>query len=236
MAHCHRPALLTLGHADIMRLVDPATRDRGLGRRVQGTVARRGSGPAASEDRRAGKGFTLAMLAYAPGQMIALKTVSVFHGNHKLGLASHQALVSLFDAVRRARRLPSSMARASRASDDSGRRSHRARDSPARTPGSRPWSAAACRGASMCACSISRGAFRNPGVRAKPKRRGRTAASWRRTQRPLPTISRRRCAAADVVCLTTSSDAGDRGRLDQARNARDIGRLCAARQRGAGAP
>jgi ornithine cyclodeaminase/thiomorpholine-carboxylate dehydrogenase len=45
-----------------------------------------------------GKGFSLAMLAWTPGKMIALKTVNVFHGNHVYGLESHQALVSLFNA------------------------------------------------------------------------------------------------------------------------------------------
>jgi ornithine cyclodeaminase/alanine dehydrogenase-like protein (mu-crystallin family) len=44
-----------------------------------------------------GKGFTLAMLAWGEGQAITLKTVSVFHDNHKLGLPSHQAAINLFD-------------------------------------------------------------------------------------------------------------------------------------------
>lgn len=45
-----------------------------------------------------GKGFSLAMLAWAPGQMIALKTVNVFEGNHAVGLPSHMAMIGLFDA------------------------------------------------------------------------------------------------------------------------------------------
>lgn len=44
-----------------------------------------------------GLGLTLAMLAWAPGQLITQKTVSVFHGNHARGVASHQALISLSD-------------------------------------------------------------------------------------------------------------------------------------------
>ncbi|MBS0244468.1 MAG: ornithine cyclodeaminase family protein, partial [Proteobacteria bacterium] len=45
-----------------------------------------------------GKGFSLGMLAWMPGRHIALKTVNVFHDNEKLGLDSHQALVSVFSA------------------------------------------------------------------------------------------------------------------------------------------
>ena len=45
-----------------------------------------------------GKGFSLAMLAWAPGELIALKTVNVFHDNHVHGLPSHMATIGLFDA------------------------------------------------------------------------------------------------------------------------------------------
>jgi ornithine cyclodeaminase/thiomorpholine-carboxylate dehydrogenase len=45
-----------------------------------------------------GKGFSLAMLAWAPGELIALKTVNVFHDNHARGLPSHMAVIGLFDA------------------------------------------------------------------------------------------------------------------------------------------
>jgi alanine dehydrogenase len=45
-----------------------------------------------------GKGFSLAMLAWAPGELIALKTVNVFEGNHARGLPSHMATIGLFDA------------------------------------------------------------------------------------------------------------------------------------------
>lgn len=43
------------------------------------------------------KGFGLAMLAWMPGQHIALKAVNVFEGNHTVDLPSHMGLVSLFD-------------------------------------------------------------------------------------------------------------------------------------------
>lgn len=42
-------------------------------------------------------GFLLAMPGYAQGSEIAVKLVSVFHGNARDGLPTHQALVTLFD-------------------------------------------------------------------------------------------------------------------------------------------
>jgi ornithine cyclodeaminase/thiomorpholine-carboxylate dehydrogenase len=45
-----------------------------------------------------GKGVSLAMMAWAPGQLISLKTVNVIHDNHVHGLPSHVATIGLFDA------------------------------------------------------------------------------------------------------------------------------------------
>jgi alanine dehydrogenase len=42
-------------------------------------------------------GFLLGMPAHMPGDNIAVKLVSVFHGNHKRGLPGHLALICLFD-------------------------------------------------------------------------------------------------------------------------------------------
>jgi alanine dehydrogenase len=42
-------------------------------------------------------GFLLSMVAHAPEHPIGVKLVSVFHGNHRLGLPGHLALISLFD-------------------------------------------------------------------------------------------------------------------------------------------
>ena len=42
-------------------------------------------------------GFMLSMVAHAPGHPMGVKLVSVFHGNHHLGLPGHLALISLFD-------------------------------------------------------------------------------------------------------------------------------------------
>lgn len=43
-------------------------------------------------------GFLLGMPAHLPGDNIAVKLVSVFHGNHKFGIPGHQALICLFDS------------------------------------------------------------------------------------------------------------------------------------------
>ncbi|HZO74794.1 MAG TPA: ornithine cyclodeaminase family protein [Ktedonobacteraceae bacterium] len=43
------------------------------------------------------KGFLLSMPAYQPGREIAIKLVSVFHDNLRLGIPTHQALICLFD-------------------------------------------------------------------------------------------------------------------------------------------
>ncbi|HEU5226208.1 MAG TPA: ornithine cyclodeaminase family protein, partial [Ktedonobacteraceae bacterium] len=42
-------------------------------------------------------GFLLTMPAYQQGQQIAIKLVSIFHDNLRLGIPTHQALVCLFD-------------------------------------------------------------------------------------------------------------------------------------------
>ena len=94
----HRPTrILALSGNDIARLLEPArlidALAEGFAALSSGTV----QAPPRPKIDVPGKGFSLAMLAWTPGRMIALKTVNVFHGNHKVGLESHQALVSLFD-------------------------------------------------------------------------------------------------------------------------------------------
>lgn len=42
-------------------------------------------------------GFLLAMPAYQQGREVAVKLVTVFHDNERLGIPSHQALICLFD-------------------------------------------------------------------------------------------------------------------------------------------
>lgn len=95
----HAPTrILAVSGADIMRLVDPAAAIDALAEGFKALSEGCVQAPPRPKVDVPGKGFSLAMLAWAPGLPIALKTVNVFHDNHKRGLDSHQALVSLFDA------------------------------------------------------------------------------------------------------------------------------------------
>ena len=97
MAH-GTTSLLAISGADILRLVEPAAIVDALAEGFKALSDGKVQAPPRPQVTVPGKGISLAMLAWTQGQMIALKTVNVFHGNHKLGLESHQALVSLFDA------------------------------------------------------------------------------------------------------------------------------------------
>ena len=96
MAH-RAPSILCLAHADVMRLVDPARAIEALAEGFKALSRAEVQAPSRPMISVPDKGLALAMLSYAPSQMISLKTVGVFLGNHALGLASHQALVTLFD-------------------------------------------------------------------------------------------------------------------------------------------
>ena len=96
----HAPVrLLCLSGAEIMRLVEPGRVIDALADGFRALTRGEVQAPARPKIEVAGKGLTLAMLAVAPGQHITSKVVSIFDGNHRLGLASHQALVSLFDSA-----------------------------------------------------------------------------------------------------------------------------------------
>ncbi len=97
MAHA-ATRILTISGPEIMRLVDPARVIDALADGFKALSSGKVQAPPRPKVDVPDKGFSLAMLAWTPGQKIALKTVNVFHGNHALGLESHQALVSLFDA------------------------------------------------------------------------------------------------------------------------------------------
>lgn len=94
----HAPVrLLCLSGTDVLALVTPAEAmaalEDGFKSLSQGEIA----APGRPKIDVPGLGITLSMLAAAPGRMTTQKTVSVFHDNHARGLASHQALISLFD-------------------------------------------------------------------------------------------------------------------------------------------
>lgn len=95
-AHTAGP-LLVLNQAEILRLVDPAQAVEALAEGFKGLTRGQVQAPPRPKVDSGSKGFTLAMLAAMPGQLMALKAVSVFHGNHALELESHQAIITLFD-------------------------------------------------------------------------------------------------------------------------------------------
>jgi ornithine cyclodeaminase/thiomorpholine-carboxylate dehydrogenase len=97
MAHA-QTSLLAISGADIMRLVEPAVAIEALADGFKALSQGKVEAPPRPKVDVPGKGFSLAMLAWTPGRLIALKTVNVFHGNSAYGLESHQALVSLFNA------------------------------------------------------------------------------------------------------------------------------------------
>jgi ornithine cyclodeaminase/thiomorpholine-carboxylate dehydrogenase len=97
MAHA-QTSLLAISGAEIMRLVEPAVVIEALADGFKALSQGKVEAPPRPKVDVPGKGFSLAMLAWTPGRMIALKTVNVFHGNSAYGLESHQALVSLFNA------------------------------------------------------------------------------------------------------------------------------------------
>lgn len=94
----HQSELLLLSHDEIMRLVEPAKAIELLAEGFKALTARAVQAPPRPKIDLPGHNFSLAMLAWMPGQMITLKSVSVFHGNIARGLESHQALITLYSA------------------------------------------------------------------------------------------------------------------------------------------
>ena len=89
--------VLMLSQAEVRRLLD---RDRLIDALEEGFRAL-SSGSADVPPRVAANtpdGYLAAMPGFGKGLGLATKLVSVFPGNHRLGLPSHQALVCLFDA------------------------------------------------------------------------------------------------------------------------------------------
>ncbi len=89
--------LLILSRDDVRELLDP---DELLTNLAEGFVAL-SEGRVVCPGRRElsipQAGFLMMMPAWMPGSPMAIKLVTVFHGNHQLGLPGHQALVCLFD-------------------------------------------------------------------------------------------------------------------------------------------
>ena len=89
--------ILLLNETEVQRLLDP---DALLDALAEGFRAQ--SSGLVDAPKRNGvsvpnTGFLLAMPAYQQGREVTVKLVSVFHGNERLGIPSHQALICLFD-------------------------------------------------------------------------------------------------------------------------------------------
>ncbi|HEV2583449.1 MAG TPA: ornithine cyclodeaminase family protein [Ktedonobacteraceae bacterium] len=89
--------ILMLNETEVQRLLDP---DALLDELAKGFKAQ--SSGLVDAPKRIGAsvpntGFLLAMPAYQQGREVTVKLVSVFHGNKRLGIPSHQALICLFD-------------------------------------------------------------------------------------------------------------------------------------------
>jgi alanine dehydrogenase len=89
--------VLTLTFADVERLIDPVATIDVLADGFKALTAGKVQAPPRPLVSVPGKGVSLAMMAWMPGQLMSLKTVNVFHHNHEQGLPSHVAVIQLFD-------------------------------------------------------------------------------------------------------------------------------------------
>lgn len=89
--------ILMLSGDDVERLLEPDALLDALADAFkalsEGTIVAPGRGEVTAGDA----GFLLTMPAYRPDREIAVKMVSVFHGNEAHGLPAHQAIVCLFN-------------------------------------------------------------------------------------------------------------------------------------------
>jgi len=97
MSHGHPSDVLTLSATDVAGLIEPQAAmdalEEGFKALSRGEVQ---VPPRPMVDGQgSANGFAIAMLASAPGQNIALKLVSVFGDNARLGLPSHHAVINL---------------------------------------------------------------------------------------------------------------------------------------------
>src|SRR6202521_443422 len=89
--------LLYLSRADVERLLDIDEMLDALGRALVVFSSGVTSVPPRTGARVGDVGLMGAMAGYVPGVALEIKLVSVFPGNHHLGLPSHQGLIALFD-------------------------------------------------------------------------------------------------------------------------------------------
>lgn len=89
--------ILMLDKTEVQRLLDPHALLDALGESFKALSSGQVDAPNRINVSVPDKGFLLSMPAYQPGSEIAIKLVSVFHDNLRLGMPTHQALICLFD-------------------------------------------------------------------------------------------------------------------------------------------
>ena len=89
--------ILILNQTEVQGLLDPDALLDALAEGFKALSEGLVSAPKRNEVTVPDTGFLLAMPAYQHGREVTVKLVTVFQGNERLGLASHQALICLFD-------------------------------------------------------------------------------------------------------------------------------------------
>ena len=89
--------ILVLSAAEVQQLLDPDVLVDALAEGFRSLSTGRLDAPNRVEVTVPAAGFLLAMPAYQLDREIAVKLVSIFHGNARLGLPTHQALICVFD-------------------------------------------------------------------------------------------------------------------------------------------
>jgi ornithine cyclodeaminase/thiomorpholine-carboxylate dehydrogenase len=89
--------VLVLSEAEVRQLLDPDALLDALATELVALTRGETSAPPRNEVSVPDAGYLLGMPAWRPGQPIGVKLVSVFHGNHRVGLPGHLALMCLFD-------------------------------------------------------------------------------------------------------------------------------------------
>lgn len=91
--------ILTLSATEVRRLLDPDALLVALSEAFQALARGQVEAPDRVGVSVPERGTLLVMPGYQEGSEIAVKLVSVFHGNAQVGLPTHQALICLFDAA-----------------------------------------------------------------------------------------------------------------------------------------
>lgn len=91
--------IMLLSAQEVQRLLDPDALLETLAESFRALSAGQVDAPKRIGVSVPTTGSLLAMPAYQQNREIAVKLVSVFHGNARLGLPTHQALISVFDPI-----------------------------------------------------------------------------------------------------------------------------------------